>query len=242
MNDNVIENLKELKETVNAKKYALQRIIDRNDEKLEKAKLIDQDIEMLNKIETYFENYKQNLSAIDIKTKNAYSDSQNRKISYLEDKVNYFLSESFEDDNYEVSIRHHIFRNKEEAELLLYTDGDYDNPSIPSVAEGGHVNEILAFGSAIGILECKGSRFMCQDEAFSEASEKRRGKLGKFYERLANKGMQIFLVSQVEQLYSDLTCRLHYIQRNKDTNETSLVNCVDQVSETENEEINPLDE
>lgn len=168
----------------------------------------------LNKVEELYslaEIYSNNLHNILITTKNKYAEYQKLRVSYAENALKENIDFLFPDRGFVPVIDYEFSRNNVKCSLSLVDAGG--NPRTPKITEGGFLQQLIGYTSAISILSLLGSKTFYIDEAFSQASADSKDAMQDIiYNYTKKDGVQTILISQSSECYDDLPRREFHLK------------------------------
>lgn len=189
-----------------------------------RKKLEEDKSELMGRIEEV-KSYKQNAMIINKVAMKEYMSYRKRRIEFLDSKITDNVERIFPQDGFVSKIEYDTSYGKENAYVTLIDRNGFK--MIPKYANGGLLKELIGFTSAVSLLDCLGSNTFFFDEAFGMSSIDNKEELGKLVSEQSNKGVQMFLISQSPELYDNINCRCIYLERDKETNITSITNITD---------------
>lgn len=89
---------------------------------------------------------------------------------------------------------------------LVFVD-DKSNVRYPRITEGGFMKQLIGFVSAIKVIQLIGAKTLFMDEAFSNASAKKKEQVAQVINEYLKEGLQLILISQSPECYDTLPRR-----------------------------------
>lgn len=196
-----------------------------NEQKIEEKKLIENRYEKEKENLSNIQLYSNVLKQIELTTRNEYEEYKKRRIQFLDKTITENIFKIFPNDGFIANTVYETKRGKSNAYVTLIDKNG--KIRIPKYSEGGLLKELIGFTASISLLECLGSNVFFFDEAFGMSSETNKAKLGNILTSYVKSGVQLFLVSQSSELYSNLPARCIYMERNSDTNSIVITDVED---------------
>ncbi|GAA0101664.1 hypothetical protein UT300012_23790 [Paraclostridium bifermentans] len=187
---------------------------------------LEDDLEECEKVKNNLEQFVTMLTAFDSMTTKEDLAYKERRLDYLCSYMDKNLEVIFPYDNFRTKVSTSNKYGNERAELLLYNGGS-NTPRVPAYCEGKMLRQLISFSGAIGLAECLGSHSFYMDEAFSAASPLNLSKVGKLLQDILNKGFQVIIIEQTNEIYKDIPRREIILERDP------IGNCVKVVSITD---------
>lgn len=128
-----------------------------------------------------------------------------RRIDYINTNITEALLKIFPEENFTASVDCDIYRGKSYAQLVLRDPSG--NERLPHIQEGKMCQYLISFAAVKGVTTALGSDVIYIDEAFGAASSDNIQKMGPILNEIVESGVQIILVSQNSNLYSNVPHR-----------------------------------
>lgn len=179
------------------------QIIKKNKERADslKAKL-----DSVNEVISLSEFYVNSLHNILITTKDKYSKYQKLRVNFAENSLKENMDILFPDRGFTPIINYEFSRNNVKTSLVLVDKNG--NTRTPKITEGGFLQQLIGYTSAISILRLLNSKTFYIDEAFSQASsENKEAMQNIIYGYTKNDKIQTILISQSPECYYQLPRR-----------------------------------
>lgn len=194
----------------------------KNNEKVQKA------TDNLNNLQSTFsrleEYYKTLQSILKVASKEDARYRESR-LNYLSNYIDSNLAEIFPEEGFKTNIPLEYKYGKHHASLQMYNNKGI--LSVPKVSDGKCCQQLISFSAGAAIVECLGSNKLYMDEALSAASAEKLHKIGMLINNLINKGFQIILIEQRDDVYKDIPRREFTLYKNPITKETKVVDVKD---------------
>ncbi|MFQ9249550.1 MAG: hypothetical protein ACLR3R_20090 [Clostridium paraputrificum] len=149
------------------------------------------------------------LNSILMTTKDEYSKYQSNRVAFIENSLAEILALLFPNEFFIPKLNYSLERRNIRCELI-FTDAD-GNERHPRITEGDFMKDLIAFTSAIKVLELVGSKTFYIDEAFSHASLSNKEKMGNVIGSYIDEGLQMILISQSAECYQNLPRKEFYL-------------------------------
>lgn len=133
------------------------------------------------------------------------NDYKKRRLDYLTAYINNNLNFIFPSQNLTAEIDSEVKYKSQNVSLRLI-DG-HGNQRIPYINEGKLFQELISFSASVGLAECLNLTSFYMDEAFAASSPENLSKVGKMLRDMLERGFQIFLIEQKDDIYKDLPRR-----------------------------------
>lgn len=157
--------------------------------------------------------YKSNLKNLLNAVESEDNKFKDKRLGYIKSIVESNLDFIFPEKEFSVKIVPNVVRGKVKSGLALFDK--YNNILDPEENEGGLLQEVLAFSSALTIISLLGGNSFYIDEAFGASSMKNKPKLGVILNKYVESGLQILMVSQSPALYDSLSRREIHLKQNE---------------------------
>lgn len=165
--------------------------------------------EKLNSIEEIIslsEHYANMLNNINTTTKDKYSQYQKDRVGFAENSLKENIDFLFPERGFVPIIDYKFSRNNVKCSLIL--KDKYGNKRKPKINEGGFLQQLIGYTSAISILRLLNSKTFYIDEAFSQASSDNKEAMQDIiYNYTVGDGIQTILISQSSECYHQLPRR-----------------------------------
>lgn len=138
-------------------------------------------------------------------TKDKYANYQSSRLNYIEDSLSDVINLLFPDAELTPKIKTFDRRNIMRSELILMDKGN--NVRYPRITEGGFMKQLIGFVSAIRVIQLIGAKTLFMDEAFSNASTKKKEQVAAVINEYLKEGLQLILISQSPECYDTLPRR-----------------------------------
>lgn len=194
--------LNRIRNMANSQNLNIQ-IIKKNKERADslKAKL-----DSVNEVISLSEFYVNSLHNILITTKDKYSKYQKLRVNFAENSLKENMDILFPDRGFTPIINYEFSRNNVKTSLVLVDKNG--NTRTPKITEGGFLQQLIGYTSAISILRLLNSKTFYIDEAFSQASsENKEAMQNIIYGYTKNDKIQTILISQSPECYYQLPRR-----------------------------------
>lgn len=175
-------------------------------------------------LQTDIAEYLADLYSINAAAREAEHNYQNRRIQYLNVLITDALKEIFPKEDLRVEIIYD-FHRKDTIRLKLVDR--FGNESNPMIAQGQLMQYVISFVAVAGITTGLGYKNLFIDEAFGVAAASKLPDLGDILKSYIDKGMQIILVSQNDNLYKGIPHRVINLEKDGATGLTSIVSTLD---------------
>lgn len=171
-----------------------------------KADSLKSQLSSLEEVISLAEIYVNNLHNIQVTAKNKYAEYQKLRVGFAENSLKENIDFLFPDRGFTPVIDYEFSRNNVKCSLSLIDAKG--NRRTPKITEGGFLQQLIGYTSAISILRLLGSKSFYIDEAFSQAStESKEAMQDILYNYTKNDGIQTILISQSSDCYDKLPRR-----------------------------------
>lgn len=171
-----------------------------------RADSLQEKLDSVNEVISLSEYYRDVLHNILVTTKDKYSKYQKLRVNFAENSLKENIDLLFPDRGFDPIINYEFSRNNVKSSLILVDKNG--NKRTPRITEGGFLQQLIGYTSAISILRLLGSKTFYIDEAFSQASSKSKESMQNIiYNYTKNDGIQTILISQSPECYQDLPRR-----------------------------------
>lgn len=170
--------------------------------------------ESLDKVDSYLDlapRYVSVLNTIVATTKDEYSKYQESRVKFIEHSLEEILHILFPSESFTPKLNYSIERNNIKCELVFIDN--QGNVRHPRITEGDFMKDLIAFTSAIKVLELLGSKTFYIDEAFAHASLSNKEKMGDIIGSYLKEGLQMIMISQSAECYNNLTRKEFYLEK-----------------------------
>lgn len=172
----------------------------------ERADSLKEKLDSVNEIISLSEFYADSLKNIMITTKDKYADYQKARVGFAENSLKENIDFLFPERGFSPIIDYQFSRNNVKCSLTL-TDKN-GNRRRPKITEGGFLQQLIGYTSAISILRLLNSKTFYIDEAFSQASsENKEAMQNIIYNYTKEDKIQTILISQSSECYHQLPRR-----------------------------------
>lgn len=172
----------------------------------ERAESIKERLDEVNDILSLSEFYVNSLHNILITTKDKYSKYQKLRVNFAENSLRENIDILFPDRGFTPRIDYEFSRNKVKSSLVLLDSRG--NTRTPKITEGGFLQQLIGYTSAISILRLLNSKTFYIDEAFSQASSENKEIMQNIiHGYTVNDNIQTILISQSPECYYQLPRR-----------------------------------
>lgn len=148
-----------------------------------------------------------------------------RRITFLSDHITEILLKIFPADGFKAQIDCDFKRGSGVANLTLKDKYGYER--MPDISEGKLCQYLISFASTVGAVESLHAVSVYIDEAFGVSSADNLPKIGEMLQSTSDNGMQIILISQKADLYSEIPHREIHLLLDKNTDTTSVLEIKD---------------
>lgn len=191
-----------------------------------KIKQIEDELEVLNAKASLMSRYIRSTHNILLATKDAYSEYQKSRIAFIEISLKDNIDALFPKRNFTPIIDYTMYRNQIRSLLIL--KDPKGNTRYPDITEGGFLQQLIGYTSAMSILKLLGSKVFYIDEAFSNASEKSKEEMQSIiYGYTELDGLQTIMISQSSKTYEGLPRREFHLEFDNEADEAKLVKVKD---------------
>ena len=172
----------------------------------ERADALKEKLDSVNDVISLSEFYVNSLHNILITTKDKYSKYQKLRVNFAENSLKENIDILFPDRGFTPIINYEFSRNNVKTSLVLKDSSG--NTRTPKITEGGFLQQLIGYTSAISILRLLNSKTFYIDEAFSQASsENKEAMQNIIHGYTKNDGIQTILISQSPECYYQLPRR-----------------------------------
>lgn len=177
----------------------------------ERADALKEKLDSVNEIISLSEFYVNSLHNILITTKDKYSKYQKLRVNFAENSLKENIDILFPDRGFSPVINYEFSRNNVKSSLVLVDKNG--NTRTPRITEGGFLQQLIGYTSAISILRLLNSKTFYIDEAFSQASsENKEAMQNIIHEYTKNDKIQTILISQSPECYYQLPRREFHLE------------------------------